>query len=79
MWVCQGWQWVCQWAWQVGVSCGCVNFNQFKSVKNSLKFMEDEQEPSSQHGRGIKGGRWVCHVGVSILKKFKNPFKIQNS
>ena len=28
--------WVCQWALQVGVSFGCVNLDQFKSVENSL-------------------------------------------
>ena len=55
--------WVCR---------GCVNFNKFKSVKNSLKYMEDDQEPSCECGRVVKGcvsgrGRWVCHVGVSIL------------
>ena len=71
MWVCQGCQWVCQWVWQVGVSCGCVNFNQFKSVENGLKFMEDEKEPSCQCGRGVKGcvsghGRWVCCVHLPI-------------
>ena len=50
------------------VCCRCVNFNQFKSVQNSLKFMEDDQEPSCECGRVVKGcvsgrGRWGCHVG----------------